>query len=130
MPAASAVPQANSLGCLGLLDQSRDLASRGSDAQQGPHHQVETHRRIGGLHLGHARLTGPQSLGERRLGEPSALAQLAYTCGERKLQFDKTLFLRAEFQELGRVSNDPSRPFQARLLVALQRFSFALATFR
>jgi hypothetical protein len=33
---------------------------------------------------------------------------LAHTCGERELQFDETLLLRAELQELGRVSNDPS----------------------
>jgi hypothetical protein len=64
-----------------LRQDAGDFLATGSEQKQRPEQQIETHRAIRGLHLGHSRLAGAQAASQFLLRQAEFLALAANTGG-------------------------------------------------
>jgi hypothetical protein len=100
-----------------LIQEARNVALIGTEAEQRLEEKVGAYRSVGGFHFCDAGLTGAESLGHLRLGHAQLFSPAAESFSEGQLRIDKPAFIVGQMQEIACVTDRPSRPFQAPTLI-------------
>jgi hypothetical protein len=108
-----------------LIQEARDVALIGAEAEQRLEKKVGAHRSMGGFHLRDTRLTGAESLGHLCLGHAQLFSPAAQSLSEGELRIHKPAFIVGQAQEIACVTDGPPRSLQTSTLICLHGLSLS-----
>lgn len=101
-------------------EKTRHMPIGRAKGKEGPENQVDSDRRVSGLHLGNPRLARTKASRHLDLCQSQTFTQAAQTLGKRELGIQQSSLFERETQEVACIAELPARPLKSPAFVSLR----------